>query len=401
MKLKKYEAATEQEAIEMVKDELGMEALILNIKKIQPQGVFSIFKKPHVEVTAAYEDKIVSQEKKEKESEGKQFNLKLNEVNKNNDTEIYKSKLIQKEAAINQLEEKLNVTEELLEQVMGKISASTHHLDSKRKYDSTLLQFFYDTLISQGVTHNIAEILLEDIENVEDLDKLDINLIVKIVYNRIINILGEPNPVVSSKQKKEFAKNIVFIGPTGVGKTTTIAKLSSYFLINEGVNVSFITADTYRIAAVEQLKTYAEILGSDVGVVYNKDDLIEQIDNMRAINDLIFIDTAGRSHKNRENIEELKELLDVIPEPEVFLVLSTTTKYEDLLDIIRAYSEIADFKLIFTKLDETTCLGSILNICYTTHKKISYASNGQNVPDDLEIIKPEKIAKALLGSMYE
>ncbi len=392
MKMKKYEAATEQKAIEMVKNELGMDALILNIKKVQPRGLFSFFRRSYVEVTAAYEDKPVIKEKEEKQQK-EAFEKTLNEKNNESNRKIAKQ-----EKTINELEKKLSDTEELLEQVMYKLTVSSHNANRVREYDNAMLQFFHDKLISQGVSVDITEVLLQDIENIEDLDNLDINLIVKIVYNRIIKILGEPKVLKLAKREKSFAKNVIFIGPTGVGKTTTIAKLSSHFIFNEGLNVGFITADTYRIAAVEQLKTYADILNSDVGVVYSNEDIVEQLDMLKVVNDVIFIDTAGRSHKNSQNLEDLKKFLDVIPDSEIYLVLSITTKYEDLLSIINAYSQIADFKIIFTKLDETSCLGSILNICYETGREISYVTDGQNVPDDIYIIKPEKIAKALLGS---
>ncbi len=397
MKMKKFEAVTEQQAIEMVKNELGMDAVILNIKKIQPRGLFSFFRKPRVEVTAAYEDKPIAnkdniQEEKTK-NEGADFNKKILEKS-NQDTK----KIEKQRQTINELEKKLSDTEVLLEQVMLKLSVSSHHVNSSRKYDNAMLQFFYEKLTLQGVSPKISEVLLEDIENIEDLDNLDINLIVKVVYNRIINILGEPKILRVEKRGKSYAKNVVFIGPTGVGKTTTIAKISSQFIFKDHLNVGFITADTYRIAAVEQLKTYADILDSEVGVVYNSEDVVEKINEFKVVNDVIFIDTAGRSHKNSENLNELKSFLDVIPDPIIYLVLSVTTKYEDLLNIIDAYSKIADFRIIFTKLDETSCLGSVLNICYETGKEISYATNGQNVPDDIDVIKPEEIAKDLLGS---
>lgn len=464
MKMKKYEAKTEQEAIEMVKNELGLDALILNIKKVQPKGFFAFFRKSYVEVTAAYEDNFSQKrkstfeavpDKNEDEQKSSNNNLDKNNVahtgkknrnrnkNKNKNTdmssnkkeytglrekqdfktleerenenlkniieginekaEIQKKKIEEKRNAeeqkktINSLEKKLGDTEELLQELMYKLSVSEHHYGEVRKYDNSMLQFFYNMLISQEVTVELAEILLQDIENIEDLDNLDINLIVKIVYNRIIKILGKPDVLKIDKENR-FAKNVVFIGPTGVGKTTTIAKLSSSFIFGEGLNVGFITADTYRIAAVEQLKTYADILNSEVGIVYNNEDVMAQIDMLKIVNDVIFIDTAGRSHRNIENLEELKEFLNMVADPEIYLVLSITTKYDDLVDIIEAYSKITNFKIIFTKLDETNCLGSILNVCHKTGKRISYATNGQNVPDDIEIIKPEKIAKALLGS---
>ncbi len=272
---------------------------------------------------------------------------------------------------------------------MKKLAVSSRSFEGSRQYDNTMLQFFYERLVSQGVLPEIADILLQDIENIEDLDNLDINLIVKVVYNRIIKILGEPQILKVHKTERNYAKNVVFIGPTGVGKTTTIAKLSSQFIFKDKLNVGFITADTYRIAAVEQLKTYADILNSEVG---------EKINEFKVVNDVIFIDTAGRSHKNSDNLTELKSFLEAIPGAEIYLVLSITTKYEDLLSVIESYSKITHFKIIFTKLDETSALGSVLNICYETGKEISYATDGQNVPDDIDIIKPERIARELLGS---
>ena len=405
MKMKKYEATTEQQAIEMVKNELGMDAIILNIKKIQPRGLFSFFRKPKVEDTAAYEDKPPIKVSKE-------------DVNKNNalsdkaeasddekrkailqNVENEKSNTIEKQRkTINELERKLYDAEGLLEQVMKKLAVSSRSFEGSRQYDNTMLQFFYERLVSQGVLPEIADILLQDIENIEDLDNLDINLIVKVVYNRIIKILGEPQILKVHKTERNYAKNVVFIGPTGVGKTTTIAKLSSQFIFKDKLNVGFITADTYRIAAVEQLKTYADILNSEVGVVYSNEDVVEKINEFKVVNDVIFIDTAGRSHKNSDNLTELKSFLEAIPGAEIYLVLSITTKYEDLLSVIESYSKITHFKIIFTKLDETSALGSVLNICYETGKEISYATDGQNVPDDIDIIKPERIARELLGS---
>jgi len=187
------------------------------------------------------------------------------------------------------------------------------------------------------------------------------------------------------------------MGPTGVGKTTTIAKLSSVLSLNHNMKVGFITADTYRIAAVEQLKTYAEILGLDVRVVYSNDDIENSVDEMRILNDVILIDTAGRSHRNEDNVVELAGILNSLPDSRHYLVLSATTKCEDMLEIIHTYETVTDFDLIVTKLDETASLGSILNICYLTGKKISYVTFGQNVPDDIEVIKPDKIAMSLLG----
>ncbi len=400
MKIKKFVARTEQEALEKAKAELGSSALILNIKKITPKGILKLFKKPTIEVTAAYEDK-----QKEAKPETKLQTANTTNENSEAQTEkkahekVLKDKtIVEQGIKIESLQNKVNATEQLVSKLMTQLTlAEQSILVGKRKYENSMIQLFYDELIEQGVTPEIAEKILEDINLIEEEDKIDINLIVKIVYNTIISVLGEPSPVLLSKTTKDNAKVITLLGPTGVGKTTTIAKLSSIFMLKQGLNVSLITADTYRIAAVEQLKTYAEILGIDIQAVYNNDEMPPAINKVKKINDIILIDTAGRSHKNMDNLIDIKELLEKVPNSENYLVLSVTTKFEDLLSIVESYSTICDFKIIFTKLDETNAFGSILNICYLTGKKVSYVTMGQNVPDDIEIIQPEKIAKMLLG----
>ncbi len=429
MKIKKYEAQTEQEAIEKVKQELGLEALILNIKKTQPKGIFSIFRKPFVEVTAAYEEKTnIANKETINKSQNKTSKIDLTiaadsvETIKNDSTIITKNSseentpsvmpsntipkeinikdktIVEQKEKIERLEKRLNSTEGLLEKALSQLTLAQHNnKNEQRKYENNLIQIFYDALIEQGVTVDIAEELLRDISYIDDEDEIDLNIIVKVIYNKIINIIGEPEIVNIEVAEKGNPKIVVFMGPTGVGKTTTIAKLSSLFILNYNKSLALITADTYRIAAVEQLKTYGEILGVEVGTAYSNEDLVEYINNFTELNDIIIVDTAGRSHKNENNIKELGLFLKEVPKSERFLVLSSTTKFEDLLNIVNIYSKISDFKIIFTKLDETTCLGSILNICYLTGKKISYITNGQNVPDDIDVLQPEKIARALMG----
>ena len=205
--------------------------------------------------------------------------------------------------------------------------------------------------------------------------------------------------VVDKNRAGAKPKVVFFIGPTGVGKTTTIVKIASKYKVEMEKKVAFITADTYRIAATEQLKIYANILDAPMSIVYSVDDINNAIAQMLDY-DLIFVDTAGFSHKNEEQKAETKALLegvDSVYEKEVFLVVSATTKYNDLLDIVDMYKEISSFKLIFTKLDETSTFGNLLNIKLYSGAELSYATNGQNVPDDIEIFNTQKIVKQLLG----
>ena len=216
------------------------------------------------------------------------------------------------------------------------------------------------------------------------------------VYQKLILKFGQPGKIelVSGQPKVVF-----FIGPTGVGKTTTIAKIASKFKVDSGKKVAFLTADTYRIAAAEQLRTYANILDTPFTIVYSAEELNTAVERVSDY-DLVLVDTAGFSHKNetqREDIKKLIEHLDEKYEKEVYLVVSATIKYKDLLDIADIYHEIADYKIIFTKLDETTSYGNMLNIRMYSGAELSYVTDGQNVPDDIELFDTQKIVKQLLG----
>ena len=192
--------------------------------------------------------------------------------------------------------------------------------------------------------------------------------------------------------------SFMFLGPTGVGKTTTIAKIASTLKLTKKTRVALITADTYRIAAVEQLKTYANILGIPLEVVYSADEMDKTIDELKEF-DLVFVDTAGRSHQKAEQVQDIKKILDKVTEEdkEVYLVLSATTKYKDLKKISEVYRKITEYYLIFTKLDETDTVGNIFNIHMLTGAQLSYATWGQNVPDDIGKMDAQKITKQLLG----
>jgi flagellar biosynthesis protein FlhF len=238
------------------------------------------------------------------------------------------------------------------------------------------------------------------INDIETSIKKEANLdsILASVYQKIILKLGEPESIKVGNKKKV----VFFVGPTGVGKTTTIAKLASEYKINQNKKVALITADVYRIAAVEQLNTYASILDVPVNVIYSPSEIVDNVKDLSAY-DVIMVDTAGRSHKNVEQRNELFEIVNNVKNAEldididVFLVLSVTTKYRDLMNIANAYKELEGYKLLFTKLDETGTIGNIMNMRCYTGAPLSYITSGQNVPDDIELADVQKLAKMLLG----
>jgi flagellar biosynthesis protein FlhF len=258
-----------------------------------------------------------------------------------------------------------------------------------------VMQVFYNNLVKNEVDGEIAKKVIENVSA-----KLGTNSSVNDTANAlsaiIAGILGKPDTIQPGQPGKPAV--IMFVGPTGVGKTTTLAKIAANYLLNQKKSVGLITADTYRIAAFEQLKTYGEILGIPLSVVYSPGEIGDAI-RQHSDKDIILIDTAGRSHRSKSQFEELKALVTAANADEVYLVLSATTSVRNCRDILSNYDFLKDYKLIFTKTDEAPLTGIILNVRYLTGKRLSYITTGQSVPDDIEIANIEKITKNLIGSI--
>lgn len=391
MIVKKFQGATENDAILMAKDELGPDAVVLNIKTMKQRGIFRILKKDFVEITAAVEEKkeeITSKEKKfvipEVEHE------KVDAIEEKLDTlhDMLKNQLASEKVSEKEVDDTTSEASAEIPEVVEKKE------NKNEKYLSLILK----VLLDNGVAEENAKTIVDEVGT--SLKKeATIDNILSAVYQKIVLKFGEPGDIVIEKGKPTVA---FFAGPTGVGKTTTIAKIASTFKINDEYNVALITSDTYRIAAVEQLNTYASILGVPIKVVYTSQEMKEAISEFWDY-DLILVDTAGRSHKNTEQCSELLELYKAIEESDVevnlipFLVLSATTKYNDIENIISTHKALGDIRLIFTKLDETGSVGDILNTVMYTKLPVAYTTFGQNVPEDIRKLNAQNIAKQLLG----
>ncbi|MCI9137521.1 MAG: DEAD/DEAH box helicase family protein, partial [Lachnospiraceae bacterium] len=302
-----------------------------------------------------------------------------------------------KEAAVeNNLEEKLESLQSLLEKKLAP-PQSEENLPKEAPMDENFkfIKMIYSILLDNEVDEKYVNQIMDEVEKVMK-GGASVDLILSSIYQKMILKFGQPQPIELTERKP---KVVFFIGPTGVGKTTTIAKIASRFKMEKGKKVALFTADTYRIAAAEQLRTYANIMDTPLSIVYSSEELNEKLRESEEY-DLVLIDTAGFSHKNAEQRNETRKLIDQVPgeyQKEVYLVLSATTKYRDLIDIADIYRENFQFKLIFTKLDETSCYGNILNMKLYTGSDLSYSTYGQNVPEDIEVFNTQKIVKLLLG----
>ncbi len=265
---------------------------------------------------------------------------------------------------------------------------------SEQQFVNNHLARWEQNLLESGINENIICTLLQGIQVDSSQEQEEIDaLIYEEVRNKAYSLLSD---VYRDTERKRI---LVFIGPTGVGKTTTIAKLAARFALFQHKKMGIITIDTYRIGAVEQLKTYGEILDVPVEVVMTPPELREAVDR-NSDKDCILIDTSGRSYKNVMQLRVLKGFLEKIPESEVFLVLSSTTKESDLMKNVENFGSLGFSRFILTKTDETDSLGSILNLALDLKKPVEYITNGQSVPDDIELIHPGKLAEMVLGGIF-
>jgi flagellar biosynthesis protein FlhF len=195
---------------------------------------------------------------------------------------------------------------------------------------------------------------------------------------------------------KRSGRTVALVGPTGVGKTTTIAKLAANFRLRENKRVGLITVDTYRIAAVEQLRTYAEIIDLPMEVVSTPREACEAISRLRNL-DLILMDTAGRSPRDEIRIQELKSMLAEAAPDEVHLVLSAAAGAKSLAATAERFATVGTTALVVTKLDEAAGLGNLLPLARACRLPLSYLTDGQNVPDDIRVAERQDLAKMILG----
>ncbi len=412
MIIKKFQAKTEDEALGLAKAELGDNVVVLNTKKdVKRKGFFGLFRAKLVEVTVAKEEEQEVNARMEAE-DLKGAIASVNKIRSQAELGISPESMDKVDDMVSQkldniqslLQEKLEVKEqaskENFEDDVRKVSepirkAMEKDIDDNGE-DTGFLKLIYNVMVENEVSENYANQLVSDIEQSFD-SEAKMEDILSHIYQKMILKFGKTECIAPSTGKG--AKVVFLIGPTGVGKTTTLAKIASRLAIIDGKKVAMITADTYRMQAASQLESYANIMHIPFHVVYEASEILEHYETYKGY-DYILVDTAGHSHHNEEQRKAMMELvhaLDDKAEKEVYLVLSATTKYRDLVSISDAYKEVADYRLIFTKLDETSTYGNLYNLHIHTGASLSYITCGQNVPDDIDVFSPQDTVRKLLS----
>ena len=395
MIIKRYRANNMNEAITRIRYELGNEAIIISQRKIRKGGILGFFSKKILEVTAAVDNKkpdnkntfnhnkgdmkqsveaikrIIDNNKMKDTSLDNKVSLESESDIKDSDASrgFYENSIINKnnEAIIKEVQQMKSMLNEMIKGSYGSIGKSKLQIK----------------LENSDFSPSVVKKILNGINAMDDERTEEEKL--KEVVKGMIKV-----------DNKELEHVVVLVGPTGVGKTTTIAKLAGKLVLIEKKKVGLITIDTYRIGAVEQLRTYADIMNIPFQVIFSMKDMAKAVDNMKDC-DIILIDTTGRSSKNEMQISELRAFIDKVNTSNVHLVISCTTKNRDIDVIINGYKKLNYNDIIITKLDETSTYGSILNIVQLAKKPISFVTTGQNVPEDIKIMEPEELAKLVLG----
>ncbi|MAT57521.1 MAG: flagellar biosynthesis protein FlhF [Ignavibacteriae bacterium] len=370
MQIKKFRAASLKDAINMMKEQLGEEAVVLSTKVYE--GDLKLGKKKEFEITAGFDD----------EPKTKDFLIDDNEPisfpnsSKNFETEL--KKLTNKiYGAANQTKDKKPEKEII----------SAEKLKNKKAFSD------FQEVIDILKYKEVDDLLINTIVN--QLKKYSMFLNKENIDNYVLSTISSMIPTSEFKiTKGKTPKTIALIGPTGVGKTTCIAKLAVISKILHNLDIGLISIDTYRLGALDQLKIFAEVSNIDFLVAYEPSEMKSLMQKLKK-KDIVFIDTVGRSQKNTSLLKGINDYLNEVNIDEKYLVMSTTSTTKNMIDVADKFKSIKYDGFVFTKIDEAVTYGNILNVVNKFNTPIKYLTNGQVIPDDIIAADPDFIANLI------
>ena len=414
MQVKRFEGTDMQEVLRQVKQELGSQAIILSTRHIKRgKGAFGMFGRPMIEVTAAVDrdpDQPIPQPFSVEDSERAPLAAMVRaELPVRETADIVR--------ALDPLQRDIDVVKELLQQLVMQehsptVSAGSglerefvvvkkmvEHLvrnqqDARSPLFVPAVMPFYQRLLASGMDEELARRLIERTQNRLPRDKFaHEEYVQECLANTLINATTVSGPLALTPGSHHIA---AFVGPTGVGKTTTIAKLAAHYALGEKKRVALVTVDTYRIAAVEQLRTFAKIIGLPMDVVMSDTELDQTLARHRE-KDVVLIDTAGRSQRDALQMAELASCFAQRKRADIHLVLSATASPQNLRETVACFAPLGLESVVFTKLDESNTFGTILSTAFHAQLPLSYLTTGQRVPEDIEIATPERVVDLILN----
>jgi flagellar biosynthesis protein FlhF len=408
MHVKRFEAADMAEALRMVKHELGPHAVILSTRQLKKGGgAFGIFGRAFVEVTAAVDREAIDPAQpappprslatapaRGSTPDVADMTRLLDPLQRDVETmkDLLQQLALKERLAppvnLHGLEREFAVMKRMVEQLVRQ------QQDSAMPLFAATLMPCYQRLLASGMDETLARHLIEKAQNSLEPDKLSE---VASAQEHVARLVMKSTPASGPLQTPMGAPIVAaFVGPTGVGKTTTIAKLAAHYALGDKRKVALVTLDTYRIAAVEQLRLFAKIIGLPVDIVLTADELEHALVRHRD-KEVVLIDTAGRSQRDTLQMAELTTFFTENQHIGVHLVLSATASMPNLHDTVARFKPLGLTSLVFTKLDESTVFGPLLSTALHAQMPMSYFTTGQRVPEDIEVATPERVVDLILN----
>ena len=375
MRIKKFAANDMADAMRQIRRELGPEAIILHQRQLRDGGFWKTFKRPGVEVLAAVDTDVPSPTPLKRPQ--------IRPAHRQSRPGDHQA-LLEIQRTVGEVHEAIARLETMTE------------LPSQVSHFGENLAQIYQHLLHQEVTRELAYDLVHQVFKELSPQALEneptVRSQVKAQMERQMRVVG-PLRVVPGE-----TRTIFLIGPTGVGKTTTLAKLAANFALNEQRRVALLTTDTYRIAAIPQLRTYGEIMGLTLDVAYSPSELQDLVIRHQD-KDIVLVDTPGRSQHNQPMLEEMADFMREVPSRTLYLAVSAASKYRDMLDVVSHFGTVPIDGIIITKLDETVSFGPILNLASEIARPFTYYTNGQDVPADIQVAETRRIVDLILDEV--
>ncbi|MGD0899295.1 MAG: flagellar biosynthesis protein FlhF [Thermoguttaceae bacterium] len=391
MEQKTFRAATMHEALTMVRHELGPDAAVLHTREVRARGLFGWFPGPRqIEVTASSGVNVPSRLPPRPRHDGS--GSPAPEARPGEDAAA-RDRLVPRRGDPPPISHEVQSQLSHLHAMVENLCRRSQVAGGRPDLPEELFRLFTD-LLDSDLNEELARELVERVQSSPGSAKLgELGPMKARIASMIQSEIAVTGPIQVTPGRRRLA---ALVGPTGVGKTTTIAKLAAHYRLREKRRIGLITVDTYRIAAVEQLRTYADIIDLPMQVVSTPREMREAVARMDNL-DLVLLDTAGRSPKDEVRIQELRAFLSEAGADEVHLVLSSTSGARALEQAAERFATVGTTALLLTKLDEASGLGNILPVLRSSKLPLSYLTNGQNVPDDIEVADAHRLARLILA----
>lgn len=402
MRIKKFTGSTLKEATESMKSELGPDAIILNTRKVTRGGVLNFLGKEEFEITAAIDDEVAASSRTRSVFESALADARQSAASSAETTleslqkvarhfeERAKKKLAAEQSLPTDaaLYHELKAEVESLRSIVQEVAVHLKHTRMPSLPEH--LKTAYLTLVAQGVDEQLAATLTQSVYRSLGEDLLDSKHLIEQALVKEIASMFAIAPETDASARKP--KVVALVGPTGVGKTTTIAKLAAIHKLMKRLDVALISADTYRIGAIEQLRMFAAIANIPMQVVYEPVDMRTALARLGE-RDVVFVDTVGRSQRVTKEIQDIADIVDAARPQEVHLVLSAPTDVRVMLETVENFRPAAPNRIIFSKLDEAAAYGQLLNVAHQCSLPVSYVTTGQSVPEDISLANNMQLAR--------